>query len=217
MRVVIAPIDDRTMVSFLSFNQPVGTPDAPSSDSAASSEPTPSTEETDASEKWLVRILLVLAFGLAFGIEGMTLVRSFLIEEGDTTEETTDTRPVLQEGDALVPALTPSVRAHRLQVRARSDEWTFTLAARPDSFAEQSYTISFERLTLGNGTKLTTAPSHTWGPSDTASFAASWVLPVGQRPETLTLTASVKNPVDSMTTDTRTVDLGHVPVRMQRE
>lgn len=195
----------------------MGASDASSPDSAASSETSSSPNESDASEKWLVRILLVLAFGLAFGIEGMTLVRSFLIDQESTTEQTTNERPVLQEGDALVPSLVPSVRAHRLQVRARSDEWTFILTARPDSLSNSSYGVTFDRLTLGNGTELTTAPSHTWASSDTASFAASWSLPVGQRPETLRLTATLERAPDSTTTATRTVDLGHVPVRVQRE
>ena len=167
-------------------------------------------------EKWLVRILLGLAFGLAFGIEGMTLIRSFLIDqEEDPTEQTTDARPVLQEGDALVPSLAPSVRVHRLRLKAYPDEWTFTLTARPDSLADRSYTVTFDRLRLGNGTELTSTPSHTWAPADTASFAASWTFPVGQRPTSVTITAAFPLSPDSTARATRTVDLGHVPVRQQ--
>lgn len=167
-------------------------------------------------EKWLVRILLGLAFGLAFGIEGMTLIRSFLIDqEEDSTEQTTNARSVLQEGDALAPTLAPSVRAQRLRVRAYQDEWVFVLTARPDSLADRSYTVTFDRLVLDNGTELTSAPSRTWAPADTASFTASWTLPVGQRPASVTLTVSTPVPPDSTATTTRTVDLGHVPVRMQ--
>ena len=113
----------------------------------------------------MVRILLALAFGLAFGIEGMTLIRSFLVDqEEDSTEQTADTRSVLREGDVLVPALAPSVRVHRLRVRAYRDEWTFALTARPDSLADRSYTVTFDRLALDGGTELTSAPSHTWPP-----------------------------------------------------
>jgi hypothetical protein len=167
-------------------------------------------------EKWLVRILLGLAFGLAFGIEGMTLIRSFLIDqEEDPTEQTTDARPILREGDALVPSLAPSVRAHRLRLKAYPDEWTFTLTARPDSLADRSYTVTFDRLVLDNGTELTSAPSHTWAPSDTASFGASWTFPVGQRPTSVTITAAFEVTPDSTASATRTVDLGHVPVRQQ--
>jgi hypothetical protein len=195
----------------------VGTPPPSSSHSSPSSE-TPSDSslnESDAAEKWLVRILLVLAFGLAFGIEGMTLIRSFLIEETDATEKTTNARPVLEEGVPLAPSLGPSVRAHRLRLQAYQDEWIFTLTARPDTLADRSHTVTFNQLTLGNGTALTTAPSHTWAPSDTASFDASWTLPVGRRPQILTVTATTKGPSDSTASATRTVDLGHVPVRQQ--
>jgi hypothetical protein len=87
--------------------------------------------------------------------------------------------------------------------------------ARPDTLADRSYTVTLDQLTLGNGTALTTAPSHTWAPSDTASFDASWTLPVGRRPQILTVTATTKGPSDSTASATRTVDLGHVPVRQQ--
>lgn len=185
-----------------------------------------STSDSDASagsssddeiyEKWLVRILLTLAFGLAFGIEGMTLIRSFVIDDEASTEQTAvEQRPTLAEGDVLVPSLDPSVRARRLQLRATDREWTFTLIARPDSASEQSYTLTFDRLTTGNGTALTTAPSHTWAAGDTTSFSASWALPVGQRPDALTVTATVQHSADSTTSTTRRMDVGHVPVRMQ--
>ena len=187
----------------------MATPDSDSS-------PDASVSTDEVYEKWLVRILLGLAFGLAFGIEGMTLIRSFLIDqEEDPTEQTTNARPILQEGDALVPALAPSVRAHRLRLKAYEDEWTFTLTTRPDSLADRSYTVTFDRLVLDNGTELTSAPSRTWAPTDTASFTASWTLPVGQRPTSITITGASPLPTDSTATTTRTVDLGHVPVRQQ--
>ena len=187
----------------------MATPDSDFSSGASSA-------EDGTTEKWMVRILLALAFGLAFGIEGMTLIRSFLVDqEEDSTEQTADTRSVLREGDVLVPALAPSVRVHRLRVRAYRDEWTFALTARPDSLADRSYTVTFDRLALDGGTELTSAPSHTWPPADTASFTASWTLPVGQRPASVTITASSPLTADSTATTTRTVDLGHVPVRQQ--
>lgn len=184
-------------------------------DSDASSDASSRTD--DAYEKWLVRILLGLAFGLAFGIEGMTLVRSFLLDQEDpTAEQTADARPVLEEGTALAPSVAPSLRARRLQVLATDQEWTFRLRARPDSLSEQAYTLSFDRLTLGNGSTLTSAPHHTWPPADTVSFTASWPLPVGQRPETITVTATAQVAPDSTVSATRTMQVGHVPVQMIR-
>jgi hypothetical protein len=38
---------------------------------------------------------------------------------------------------------------------------------------------------------------------------------VGQRPDALTVTATASVGPDSTTTTTRTLDVGHVPVRMQ--
>ncbi len=189
---------------------------SPERNDFAEESPVSSSPESDAYEKWLVRILLTLAFGLAFGIEGMTLIRSLVIDDEASTEQTaTEQRPTLAEGDILVPSLDPPVRARRLQLQATDREWTFTLSARPDSASEQSYTLTFDRLTTGDGTALTTAPSHTWVAGDTASFSASWALPVGQRPDALTVTATVQHSPDSTTSVTRRMDVGHVPVRMQ--
>jgi hypothetical protein len=103
----------------------------------------------------------------------------------------------------------------RLRVRAADQEWSFTLVARPDSARDRAVTLSFDRLTTTNGTPFTSAPSHTWTPSDTASFTAAWTLPVGQRPDALTVTASTPVGPDSTASVTRTFEIGHVPVRVQ--
>ena len=190
---------------------------SPQPDSSTGTSSASAPDGSGTYEKWLVRILLGLAFGLAFGIEGMTLVRSFLFDstEASTGATPADTRSALTEGDVLMPSLPSRVRAHRMQVRATTESWVFRLTARPDSAAERPYTFSFDRLTLSNGSSLTTAPRHTWPPADTASFTASWTLPVGQRPDALTITATTRVSPDSTTSITRTMDLGHVPVRMQ--
>ncbi len=176
-----------------------------------------SRNESDTYEKWLVRILLTLAFGLAFGIEGMTLIRSYLFygEESDTVQTTETPEPTLEDGGALVPSVAPEVRAHRLRVQADDETWTFTFTVRPDTALARRTTLRFDRLTATDGSALTTAPSHTWTPSDTASFEASWSLPVGQRPDALTVTATAQVAPDSTVSATRTMDVGHVPVRMQ--
>lgn len=210
----VSPASERLLRRWAEGRNPhrfsVATPNSDSSPGA-------STSTDGAYEKWLVRILLALAFGLAFGIEGMTLVRSFLIDTEEAAPRTTEnTRPVLTEGDPLVPALVPTVRARRLVVRATNEAWTFRLTARPDTAADRPYTLSFDRLTTSGGSEYTAAPRHTWPAADTASFTASWTLPVGQRPQTLTVTASTPVAPDSTASVTRTLELGHVPVRMQR-
>lgn len=196
---------------------PVGSPTSPPPPHRSGS---PRGDDAGISETWLVRILLVVAFGLAFGIEGMTLVRSFFLDDPSetATEQTAgETLPRLEEGDALVPALEPPVRVRGLRLRAAETAWTFELAARPDSPPAQPYTLTFDRLSTSPGPTLTTAPSHTWSPADTASFTASWSLSPGRRPEALTITATRQISADSTVSSTRTVDVGHVPVRMQRD
>jgi hypothetical protein len=183
-------------------------------DSDSSSDGPPRDDGTY--EKWLVRILLALAFGLAFGIEGMTLLRSFVFDPGSEEQvEAQEAMPVLKKGEALVPATAPDVRVQGLRLLASDETWTFTLTARPDPASDRDYTITFDRLTTTSGATQTTAPSHTWAAGDTMAFAASWSLPPGQRPDALTMTATASVGPDSTASATRTVDVGHVPVRMQ--
>ncbi|MFB6249802.1 MAG: hypothetical protein ABEL97_14670 [Salinibacter sp.] len=194
----------------------MGTSSSSDSTSAASGPPSP--EASGPYEKWLVRILLTLAFGLAFGIEGMTLIRSFVLDDADggaDAAQTASRRSTLREGAALVPSVAPTVRVRRLRVRATDQAWTFTLVARPDSARTRPVSLSLDRLTTSDGSVLTTAPSHTWAPADTTSLVASWTLPVGQRPDALTVTATVPVGPDSTVSATRTMDVGHVPVRVQ--
>jgi hypothetical protein len=194
----------------------LGASPSPNSSSPASPEASGPADESGPYETWLVRILLTLAFGLAFGIEGMTLIRSFVVDtenDGAEATQTTERRPPLQEGTILAPSVAPGVRVRTLRVRAADQDWTFTLVVRPDSARDRPVTLSFDRLTSTNGTPFTSAPNRTWAPTDTASFAASWALPVGQRPETLTVTASTAAGPDSTRSVTRTFEMGHVPVR----
>jgi hypothetical protein len=101
-------------------------------------------------------------------------------------------------------------------VRAGDDAWTFFLRARPDSALQTSYTLSLDQLKTSDGTVYGEPVRHTWTPPDTASFEASWALPVGQRPTTLTMTATSTHAPDSAASATRTVQVGHVPIQQGR-
>ena len=197
---------------------PVGAPNSPPSHSDADTRPS-ANRDSGPYEKWLVRILVTLAFGLAFGIEGMTLVRSFLLDtEPDEQVERReqDPGPTLQERPLLISPADSTIRVHRLRLLASDEAWTFTLVARPVAPLEQPYTLTIDRLTTDAGKRLTTAPSKTWAPGDTAAFRASWSLPPGQRPATLAVTGTATVGPDSTTSSRRTVPVGRVPVRMQR-
>jgi len=178
------------------------------------------SDSASAAETWLVRVLLVVAFGLAFGIEGMTLLRSFVIDEevdAEAQQEVTEQVPVLREGDRLLPALSSGVRVQALRLLAEEEAWTFTVRVRPDPANTAAYTLTFDRLNADNGTVDTTDQAYTWVPPDTATFTASWSLPPGRRPATLMVTGERDVASDSSATVSRTVSVRHVPVRMQRE
>jgi len=46
----------------------------------------PASNETDSVDPWIVRLFLILAFGVAFGIEGMTLIRSYFFTDAADAE-----------------------------------------------------------------------------------------------------------------------------------
>jgi len=189
------------------------------SDSTPNAEgPASQTETASTFEKWLVRILLGLAFGVAFGIEGMTLVRSYILDRDAGRSESAAEEVVdLREGDALVPGVNEAVRVRRMRVLADDDAWTFVLVARPDSSLTGPYALSLEGLTMDDGTVRDAARRHTWAPGDTTTFETSWPLPPGRRPATLTVSAKGEVAPDSTVSVTRTVGVGHVAVRMQRD
>ncbi|MFP4229114.1 MAG: hypothetical protein ACLFTE_09835 [Salinivenus sp.] len=195
-----------------------GNPSSQSDSSADASPGSGASADSGVYEKWLVRILLGLAFGLAFGIEGMTLVRSYVLDrDAGRAEDATEDRAALREGDVLVPGTSAAVRVRQLHVRATDEAWTFVLRADPDSVGPGKYTISLDELTADDGTVYSDPIRHTWAPSDTASFKASWSLRPGQRPARLTMTATMEVTPDSTVSGTRTVTVGHVPIQQGQD
>lgn len=196
----------------------MGAPGSPSSESA-SERSSSSSSNSGTYEKWLVRILLILAFGLAFGIEGMTLIRSFVLDiepEEPVEQREPDKEPTLQEQPVLMSRADSTIAVQRMRLLAQDEAWVFNLVVRPTAPLQDPYTLTFDGLTTDAGQTLTTAPSHTWSPTDTSVFKASWSLPPGQRPATLTVTATRAVGPDSTASTRRTVTVGRVPVRMQR-
>jgi hypothetical protein len=166
-------------------------------------------------EKWMVRILLVLVFGVAFGIEGMTLLRSYLVETGGEPDAASQVEepPALRPGSELLPGTAPRATVTEMMVYVNPDAWTFTLRVEVANDTDRPYSLSFESLETENGRTLAGAWSHDWAPGDTASATASWALAPGDRPAALTVRAQA-NP-DSAAAVTRTLPIGDVPARRQ--
>ncbi|WP_263792638.1 hypothetical protein [Salinibacter sp.] len=200
--------------------------DSPSSET----DDAPSPSAPDEVNPWVVRFFLILAFGLAFGIEGMTLVRSYLLsgeegagpvaEEQESPADTLGTRSPdapLRIGDDLLPATDVTERVVAMQVRAQSSgPWTFRLAVAVDNRTETPYRLTLRALKTDDGTVLDEGRTATWPPGDSTRFRAAWPMGADARPQSLTAEAQLQHAPGSTRTVRRRISFGHVPVQMER-
>jgi hypothetical protein len=188
---------------------------------------TPSApDEPDGINPWVVRFFLILAFGLAFGIEGMTLIRSYLLNEDEEAEQVTsekqsktdaqDAAP-LRLGDDLLPATAVSERIAQMQIQAQSGgPWVFRLRITVVNDGENAYRLSLRDLKADDGTVLDEVHAVDCAPGDSTQLVATWPIGSDARPGALTAEATLQPPDDSTRVVRRRVSFGHVPVRMQR-
>lgn len=178
---------------------------------------------------WVVRFFLILAFGLAFGIEGMTLVRGYFLNGEEESQHVAEERggartPDAQSSDAplgvgddLLPATEVTARVVQMQIRAQSSgPWTFRLGITVENETETSYRLTLRALETDDGTVLDDVHTATWAPGDSSQFVAAWPMAVDSRPQALTVEAELEQDSDSVRTVRRRVSFGHVPVQMER-
>jgi hypothetical protein len=193
---------------------------------ADGSEAPPAPDEPREVNPWAVRIFLILAFGLAFGIEGMTLVRSYLLDGGEETEQVAsdeeragadeqETVP-LRIGDDLLPATAVSERVTEMRIQAQSNGlWVFRLVVSVTNDSTDGYRLSLRELTTDDGTSFEDAQSVACPPGDSTQLVATWPIGADARPAALTAEAEFEAG-DSTRTERRRLSFGHVPVRMER-
>lgn len=184
-------------------------------------------DEVDGINPWVVRLFLILAFGLAFGIEGMTLIRSYLIDGEEEAEEQVeyeegrgdtgaDATP-LHIGDDLLPTTTVSERVAEMQIRGRSDgPWIFRMVVTIANDREDAVRLSLRDLEADDGTVFDNEQSVTCPPGDSTRLVASWPIGNDARPASLIAESERQGQGDSLRTVRRRVSFGHVPVRMER-
>lgn len=199
-------------------------PDA--SDNGQSSPPSPNADATTDSsssfEKWLVRFFLVLAFGVAFGIEGMTLFRSYVLDR-DTeptpshTAETAPPLPTLQVGDEVLPASPPTERIEMLAIEARQgNTWTFRMEIAIQNSTDQSYDLTVFGVLTQGGSVHEEAFRVTCPPGDSTQLMAEWQLAASDIPESLVASGRVQVAPDSSVVHARRFQLPRIPVQMAR-
>ena len=200
-------------------------PPSPEPDDASSPSAPDGADEVN---PWVVRFFLILAFGLAFGIEGMTLVRSYLLSGDDESAPADETQEAssapgarsggpLRIGDDLLPATDVTERVAELQMRAQSSgPWAFRLAVVVNNRTEAPYRLTLRALETDGGTVLDDVHGATWAPGDSTRFRATWPMGADARPQSLIVEAELRQNGDSTRTVRRRVSFGHVPVQMER-
>lgn len=198
-----------------------------SSSDADDAPPPPVPDEPDAINPWVVRFFLILAFGLAFGIEGMTLIRSYLLDGGEETKQVEseegraeagaqDAAP-LRIGDDLLPATAASERVAEMRIQARSDgPWAFRLVVAVVNKGKSDYRLSLRDLEADDGTLFDDVQSVTCAPGDSTRLVATWPVGTNARPASLVAEAELQVSGDSTRTVRRRASFGHVPVQMER-
>lgn len=183
----------------------------------------------EGASKWMVRFFLILAFGLAFGIEGMTLIRSYFLPEENTKEQVAEasgerreepaeeTAAPLRIGEDLLPATDVTERITEIKIRARSDgPWVFRLAVTVTNDEENPYRLSLRELETDDGTVFDEVYAVDCPPGDSTKLVATWSIGANVRPRSLTAEAELGGSEDSTRTAQRRVSFGHVPVQMER-
>lgn len=190
-------------------------------DEPAKETPSPSSREEGTSfEKWLVRIFLVVAFGVAFGIEGMTLLRSYVLERDTESPQAAATAPVLPMiavGDDLLPEAPPTERIEALTMEARrGDTWTFRMVVALQNSTEQPYELATFGVLTRSGRVYEEAFQVACPPGDSARLVAEWNLPSSDPPESLVASGRLQVAPDSAVAFARRVQLPRIPVQMER-
>jgi len=198
-----------------------------SSSDAEDTSTSPAPDEPQGVNPWVVRFFLILAFGLAFGIEGMTLVRSYFFNGEEETEQVAseggraeadaqDAAP-LRIGDDLLPATAVSERIAAMRIQAQPDgPWVFRLAVTVVNDGGSPYRLSLRDLEADNGTVFDDVQSVACLPGDSTQLVATWPIGADVRPAALTAEAELQRSGDSTRTVRRRVSFGHVPVQMER-
>ncbi len=198
------------------------------SSSDADDAPTqPASDETNGVNPWIVRLFLILAFGVAFGIEGMTLIRSYLLDGDEEAEERVEyeedergegeAEATLRIGEDLLPATAVTERVAEMKIQGRSEgPWMLRLVVRVINDGDSAYRLSLRELEADDGTEFGDVHAAACPPGDSTRLVASWPIGADARPRALTAEAELQGADDSTRTVRRRVSFGHVPVQMER-
>lgn len=200
---------------------PASSDEEPTAPDASSAPPSDENGSSSSSEKWLVRFLLLMAFGVAFGIEGMTLFRSYVLDrnsgQDEAVVEAAPELPLVQVGDEVLPASPPTERIETLAVEARQgDTWTFRMTIALRNPTDQPYQLTTFGVLTRSGSVHEEAFRVTCPPGDSTQLMAEWQLAPSDFPESLVASGRLQVTPDSAVVHARRVRLPRIPVQMVR-
>ncbi|TYP94067.1 hypothetical protein LX73_1791 [Fodinibius salinus] len=184
----------------------------------------PEKSSDEESNKTLVRVLVIVGIGIPVLVELLTLfnlINVQLFEDEKVVKQ--HAQPVeVQEymiGDTLFADTAVPITIADMLIKVSTQSWKFELAlSRSRRIASAGSSVAIDSLKLKSGEVLSDAQK--WkmdkaSKADTTTF--NWLLPSGDMPTMLYMSAQQSLPKDSTNNLQQQVQLGKIPVRYSQD
>lgn len=170
-------------------------------------------------QKTLIRLLILIGIGLPILIEvatfGSLLSHHFVGGAGDGGAAATPTPEIegAGVGDEILAETNQTERIERASVVTADDGWRFTLTVNVTNTGRTPTEVRLGAVTTRGGATVDgSATTGRVSPGSSVSVTGGWLLPAGERPDTVAVTV-VSYPSDGTATiEQYTVRLGDIPV-----
>lgn len=177
----------------------------------------------DVTRRWLIRVLVGLGFGIPIAIEGATLVglvESWLFGDGEGDDDdaastaTTTSEPTTAVGDDLLPTTDRAETLAEATVYARDEGWRFDLAVDVENSGDRPYELRLGTVTTQDGSRVEGgASTGRLAAGESATLSASYDLPDGETPATMTVVGVESVEGGGERLFRRDVRFGNIPVQ----
>ncbi|NLV06378.1 hypothetical protein GOC83_09580 [Haloarcula rubripromontorii] len=177
-------------------------------------------EDVDGPEqKTLLRLLIIVGIGLPILIEVVTfgsMMGHHLL--GDSGAEAVPETPTAAEtgagvGDPILESADVSARIDAASVVTADEGWRFTLTINVTNTGSDPAAVRLDSVTTRGGeTVADTASTGQLSVGNTDDLTQSWLLPPGERPDSVSITVFVYPDGESVQSTQYTVALGDIPV-----
>jgi len=170
-------------------------------------------------QKTLLRLLIIVGIGLPILIEVVTfgsMMGHHLI--GDTRGEAVPETPTAEQagagvGDPILESAAVSARIEAASVVTADEGWRFSLTVNVTNTGSDPAAVRLDSVTTRNGETVEGAGSTGKLTADqSADVTKSWLLPPGERPDTVSVTMFQYPDGESAQSTQYTVEIGDIPV-----